>query len=196
MNECVGARASSPHKGWHERGYLPHFDNGAVVQTITFRLADSLPRAVYEAITVNSSNDIDRWTQLEHIIDQGRGSRLLGTARNASITRDALYHFDGVRYLLLRWVVMPNHVHAMIEQREGFPLESIVHSWKSFTANEINRLESRRGLLWAADYFDRYIRDGDHYQNAASYIENNPVKAKLVTSAELWRYSSAFQEMS
>ena len=196
MSVFAGARASRPHRGWHERGYLPHFDDGAVVQTITFRLADSLPRAVYESIAAASSNYIDQWTQLEDIIDRGRGSCLLSAMQNASIVREALFHFDGVRYLLLKWVVMPNHVHVMIEQCNGFPLDGIIHSWKSFTAKAINSLENRCGRLWAADYFDRYIRDSEHYRNAACYIEDNPVKAKLATKPEYWPYSSAYERSS
>ena len=43
----LGARASRPHKGWHDRGYLPFFDAGALLKSITFRLADSSPRSVY-----------------------------------------------------------------------------------------------------------------------------------------------------
>jgi REP element-mobilizing transposase RayT len=196
MSNPVGARASSPHKGWHERGYLPHFDGGAVVQTITFRLADSIPGTIYEAIAKERLSKVERWSRFENVIDGGRGSCVLAKPQHASKVRDALYRFDGTKYRLLSWVIMPNHVHVMVEQHEGFPHGGIVHSWKSFTSNAINKTENRTGKLWAADYFDRYIRDDDHYRNASAYIENNPVKAKLVSSAEFWPYSSAFRDMS
>jgi putative transposase len=157
---------------------------------ITFRLADSLPRAIYEKAATASVNPQDRYLRLEKLIDRGRGSCLLGDPRNATILRDALAHFDGERYRLLAWVVMPNHVHALIEQVDGFLLDGIVQSWKSFSAKAINKRSGTAGRLWAADYFDRYIRNDEHYRNAVHYIENNPAKAKLVARAQDWLFSS------
>jgi putative transposase len=189
MNDDVGARASSPHWGWHERGYLPHFDAGAVVQTVTFRLADSLPREFYEKAAAVASNDKERFFLLEKGIDQGRGDCLLTDPANALIMSRALQYCDGERYRLLAWVVMPNHVHVLIEQIEGYALGSVIHSWKSYTANLINK--QKRDRLWAADYFDRFIRNEAHYESAKFYIEYNPVKARLVAKPEDWPYSSA-----
>jgi putative transposase len=85
---------------------------------------------------------------------------------------------------------VPNHVHAMIEQVEGHRLGDVVHSWKSYTANQINEIIGTKGVLWAPDYFDRFIRDETHYANAVSYIECNPFKAGLISRAEDWPFSS------
>ncbi len=191
MSNHVGARATSPHLGWHDRGYLPHFDAGAIVQTVTFRLADSLPREFFEKAAAVAMNGQDRFFALEKAIDESRGDCVLSEHGNAVIIRDALEYFDGARYLLLAWVIMPNHVHAMIEQVEGHPLGRVVHSWKSRTANLINARSSKKGRLWAPDYFDRFVRDERHFENARYYIENNPVKAWLVGRPEDWPYSSA-----
>ena len=193
MDDADGPRASRPHKGWHNRGYLPHFDAGAVVQTITFRLADSLPRALYAEMVAELAGDAELRPTLDRVIDEGRGECLLRDSGNAQIVREALDHFDGERYLLLAWVIMPNHVHAMIEQIDGYALGGILHAWKSYTAKAINKRRGSRGVVWAADYFDRYIRDTEHYEAAAYYIENNPVKAGLVPQAEDWPFSSARQ---
>ncbi len=182
---------SLPHKGWHERGYLPHFDARAVVQMVTFRLADSLPRSVYEEILSKAKDDLDRLTQLDAMIDEGRGACLLRLPEHAATVRDALQYFDGVRYRLLAWVIMPNHVHALIEQIEGFRLGDIVQAWKSFTAKEINKRRSEGGAIWARDYFDRFIRDEPHLAAAILYIEENPVKAGLLARPQDWPYSSA-----
>lgn len=57
---------------------------------------------------------------------------------------------------------MPNHVHALVEILPGWPLGDFVHSWKSFTANEINRALQRTGHVWQAEYFDRFVRDQNH----------------------------------
>jgi REP element-mobilizing transposase RayT len=86
---------------------------------------------------------------------------------------------------------MPNHVHAVIEQAQGHSLGRVVHSWESFTAHEINKVNQTKGLIWAEDYFDRFIRDDVHLANAVGYVENNPVKAGLVKKPEQWPYSSA-----
>lgn len=86
---------------------------------------------------------------------------------------------------------MPNHVHALIETKPGFPLEGVVHSWKSFTSKQINKILGRRGQIWEADYFDRYIRDENHLTAVVDYIEKNPVKAGLVDKAGAWPWSSA-----
>jgi REP element-mobilizing transposase RayT len=184
-------RVPLSHKGWHSRGYLPHFDNGAVVQTATFRLADSLPRSLYKMAAAASVSDEDRRDRLGRILDEGRGSCILKYPENASIVRAALEYFDGARYRLLAWVVMPNHVHTMVEQIAGNRLGDIVHSWKSYSANAINACAATKGPVWSPDYFDRYVRDGRHCERAIRYIEDNPVKAGLVAQAADWPFSSA-----
>jgi REP element-mobilizing transposase RayT len=189
-----GTRASRPHKGWHDRGYLPHFDAGALVQSITFRLADSLPRSVYAQVVATAANDPERRRRLDSMIDEGRGSCRLRAPENARIVKDALHHFDGERYRLIAWVIMPNHVHVLIEQIDGFPLADIVHSWKSFAAKEINKRRDAGGQVWASDYFDRFIRDESHLAGAIRYIEENPVKAGLATRPEDWPFSSASRD--
>jgi len=109
----------------------------------------------------------------------------------AKLIEDALLHFDGQRYKLLAWCIMPNHVHVMVECDAQHSLALIVQSWKSFTAKSINAVLRRTGRLWAADYFDRYARDDPHYAAIVSYIESDPVKAGFVESPQDWRWSSA-----
>jgi REP element-mobilizing transposase RayT len=86
---------------------------------------------------------------------------------------------------------MPNHVHALLTPCPGWDLGKIVHSWKSYTANECNKLLGRSGAFWQKEGFDRYVRNEVHYYNAAAYIENNPVKAGLCKRPEDWPWSSA-----
>jgi len=86
---------------------------------------------------------------------------------------------------------MPNHVHVVLEQLQGWNLGQVVRSWKLFTTRELNELQGTRGAIWASDYFDRYMRDEDHLQQTIGYVENNPVKAGLVLTPEEWPFSSA-----
>src|ERR1019366_125557 len=108
----------------------------------------------------------------------------------ASVIQENLLRFDGIRYRLLAWVIMPNHVHALIEIQET-PLPPIGRSWKSYTANEANRLLGRTGTFWQREYFDRYMRDPEHLAKAIRYIENNPMKARLVRLPAEWPFGSA-----
>jgi putative DNA methylase len=86
---------------------------------------------------------------------------------------------------------MPNHVHAVVETVEGFSNASVIHSWKSFTAHEANKILKREGVFWQREYYDREVRDGDHFERLVLYVENNPVKAGLVPVAEDWAWTSA-----
>jgi putative transposase len=109
----------------------------------------------------------------------------------ACLVEDALLHFDGTRYRLLCWVVMPNHVHLLMETSDAHPLPKVVQSWKSFTAKQANAILGRTGTFWDRDYFDRFIRDDGHLAAVTRYIEDNPVKAGLVGRAEEWAWGSA-----
>jgi REP element-mobilizing transposase RayT len=99
--------------------------------------------------------------------------------------------FDGERYALVAWCVMPNHVHALAETFPGFPLDRVVHSWKSFTGHAANRMLGRADRFWAPEYFDRYMRNDGHLVGTSAYIEANPVKAGLCGVPEDWPFSSA-----
>lgn len=177
--------------GWHSRGYLPHLDVPGLLQSITFRLFDSLPQDVMERIYATiSPDDPERLRRIERLLDAGHGECWLLRPEIAEIVEESLLYGDGERYRLLCWVVMPNHVHTLIETLDGQPVAKVAHGWKSFTANVANRRLGRSGPFWARDYFDRYIRDDQHLAAVVRYIENNPVKAGLVARAEDWPFGS------
>jgi REP element-mobilizing transposase RayT len=181
------------HKGWHSRGYLPHFDQPGIIQGITFRLWDAMPKHVVQSLADELDDETDeiKRTRIESYLNAGYGACYLREPRIGRLVENALLHFDDQRYRLMAWVVMPNHVHALVEQVEGYPLDTIIHSWKSFTAVEANRILGRSGRFWFPDYFDRYIRDERHFANAVRYINENPVAAGLVNEPEDWPFSSA-----
>lgn len=115
----------------------------------------------------------------------------LALPKIGGLIEEALLEFDGKRYALVAWCVMPNHVHALIETRQGYALDRVVHSWKSFTAHAANKVLNRSGAFWAPDYFDRYIRDEAHLASTMEYIEFNPVRARLCREPSEWPFSSA-----
>lgn len=178
------------HKFWHSRGYLPHCDVPGLLQSITFRLADSLPVEVLHRLLQDEKDDLSRHKLIEQLLDAGHGACWLKQPGIADIVQNALLHGDGARYRLLAWCVMPNHIHVLIETNSAYPVSKIVQGWKSYTARLINQHLGRPGSVWMRDYFDRYIRDDYHLAAVTSYIHSNPVKAGLVAHEQEWAYSS------
>jgi REP element-mobilizing transposase RayT len=180
---------------WHSRGYLPHFEQPGQLQSITFRLADSLPQAVLlelEALPHNLQEE--RRAEIEALLDRGHGECLLARPAIAQLVEDAMLHFDGERYRLLAWVVMPNHVHMLCETLPEFLMSTFMKSIKSYSARLANKLLGREGPFWMGDYHDRAVRDEDHLKRIIEYIHLNPVKAGLVDRPEDWRWSSAWNQ--
>lgn len=172
--------------GWRSRGYLPHCDERGLVQHIVFGLNDGFrppPPSIEGAV------ERAQWADRE--FDYGRGSRLLAKALHAQTVQECLLYGDGQRYTLIAWCVMPTHVHVIIEQFEEHTLSDVVQKWKSVSAHAINKAERRKGRLWQPEYFDRFMRSDEQFEWTVSYVENNPVAARLVERPELWRFSSA-----
>ena len=193
--------ALSSSKPWRSRGYLPHFDQPRLTQSLTFRLHDAVPDAVVQswktelAWIENLPASDPRAVKLSKLIsayeDASHGACWLRDERIASLVENALLHFDNQRYRLIAWCVMPNHVHVLVEVSESWSLASVVQSWKSYTAHVANRILGRSGDFWLREYFDRFIRDERHLSRAVLYIERNPVKAGLIHAPEEWTWSSA-----
>ena len=178
--------------GWHARGYLPHHDAPGLVQFVTFRLHDAMPasrRSEWEAMLQIEENR-ERRQLLESYLDRGHGDCWLGQPRIARIAVEALRFFDGERYRLDAFVIMPNHVHVLVEIWQT-PLASVMHSWKRFIAREANKIMGRTGPFWEREYWDTWMRDETQTQKARRYIENNPAKARLVLDPADWKWGSA-----
>ncbi|MGC1679697.1 MAG: transposase [Candidatus Binataceae bacterium] len=189
--------------GWHSRGYLPHFESAEVTQHVTFHLADSLPQTVLLRLEAEmkalpaGKRDAERRKRLDAWIDAGHGSCILRSASVAAMVQSSLLSFDSLRYRLLAWVVMPNHVHALFQPIDGWTVAKIVAAWKKFTARKICDARRDRGgelgaPVWHREYWDRYIRNQRHLEQVIEYIHLNPVKAAIAATAESWRWSSAY----
>ena len=187
---------------WYSRGYFPHFDSDRLTQHVCFHLFDSLPQSLLtqwreeslrSSSTAQTNIELQRYRRkrIHDSLDLGYGSCFLRNDRMAEIVEHALLHFDGERYALHAWRVMPNHVHTLFTPLKGSKMSGIVHSWKSFTAHKCNKLLDRTGKFWEREPFDRYIRNQRHFNNAVRYIEYNPVGAGLCEKAEDWKWSSA-----
>jgi len=179
-------------RGWHSRGYLPHFDLPGVVQMLNYRLEDAMPasRRHEWAALLEIDEELKRRAKIEEYLDHGFGRCELRDPKAAGIVEENWFRFDDTDYRLLAWVIMPNHVHLLVEIWQK-PMAELLRRWKGYTARRINDLRGRRGKLWQDDYWDRYIRDEAHYRKVVHYIEWNPVKAGLVKTPGEWRFSSA-----
>ena len=191
VNYNFKPRLSRTEYGWHNRGYLPHFDGPAAPQFLTFRLADSMPQGLLEKWRQESLTDSQFRKKVERYLDAGLGSCWLRRPDIAEMICNSLKYHHAKKYDLDSWVIMPNHGHVLLSPINGFHLDEIEHSIKSYTANEANKMIGRKGQFWAIECFDRYIRDWRHFNAVVRYIENNPVKARLCRRPEDWPFSSA-----
>ncbi len=203
----LGNHSQIPQKHeWYSRGYLPHRDRIGLLQSITFRLADSLPQEklaqLKQELTISKRTrstkpqlGIQQRKQIETWLDMGMGCCALGNTQMATVMQQTLIKFDGEKYKLIAWCIMPNHVHVLIEPL--ISLSKIVQSWKSFTGRWAMQHNAELGLgvpgkaLWMREYWDRYIRNEKHLDSVIDYIHQNPVKAQLCDTATQWQWSSA-----
>ena len=187
-------------KEWYSRGYLPHRDKINLLQSITFRLADSLPqirlKQLEEELSHLPENERNKQKRIkmEAWLDSSIGCCALSHPQVATVVQETFIKFDGVKYNLLAWCIMPNHVHILIEPL--ISLHRIVQSWKSYTGRWALKHNTELGLgvpgsrtFWMREYWDRYIRDTQHLKSVVEYILNNPVKAGICHTPENFKFS-------
>jgi len=213
--------ANPLRSGIHTRGYLPHVKREGARYFVTFRLVDSLPRHVLLKLQAERNDSLTRFhakqasarklgkpppatqalneierdyrRKLERYLDQCHGECWLRRPEIACLVANALGHFKEERYLLREWVVMPNHVHAVLWPMPNYTLSAIVQCWKRFIAREANKLLHRTGqTFWQPEPFDHWIRNDQEFANCCRYVRNNPVKARLCARPEDWKWSSAW----
>jgi len=181
------------------RGYLPHLEGEQPIYFVTFRLADSLPRELLtrlrkerqlldrteeaampgapDRIRMKASQALLR--KAEHCLDNGAGKCHMRDPRIAKIVADGIRLFHGKRYEILAWCVMPNHAHVVFAPFPPYQLQTILHSWKSFSAQAANRLLQRSGRFWQPEYFDHLVRNEESLVRIVRYVNENPRKAGL-----------------
>jgi type I site-specific restriction endonuclease len=187
-------------------GDLPHWRQDGATYFVTFRLADSLPQ---EKLT-EWREERDQWLaqhpephdaamrkeyyerfpqRLQQWLDAGTGSCVLALPEVKEIVEKALRHFDGERYRLDEFAVAPNHVHVLVSPLGEHQLSEILHSWKSFTAHEILKVEAASRRLgenqrqrrdasatltvWQKESFDHIVRSAASMEKFREYIRNH-----------------------
>ncbi|RBP36617.1 transposase IS200 family protein [Roseimicrobium gellanilyticum] len=196
------------------RGHLPHWDQTGATYFITWRTLDSLPLPVWNKLLslraawlrthkIDAQDPEWRWhfehlskaprlefarlfsTNLDMELDACHGACLLRRAELARIVADSLHHFEGARYTLGDYIIMPNHVHLLVGGMERNTMLAQMKSWKRWTSREINRHVGRSGRLWQDEGFDHLVRSEAAFKRFRRYMAENPVKAKLRPSEYL-----------
>ncbi|HPR83390.1 MAG TPA: DUF4080 domain-containing protein [Pontiellaceae bacterium] len=179
-----------------QRKNLPHWTQSGSTYFVTFRLADSIAKS-----RINEYKELrDKWkahhlppyteseqAQFDELfservnswLDEGAGACILGKPEISQIVADTLTHFEDERYELDEWVVMPNHVHVLVTPRPGFELASILHSWKSYSAQQINQRLKKSEPVWKHESYDHIVRDQEELIRIRKYIRDNPAKAGI-----------------
>ncbi|MBN2843058.1 MAG: transposase, partial [Sedimentisphaerales bacterium] len=169
---------------------LPHWQQKGKMYFITFRLADSIPaekllklqkrqqefeRMYQPPYTPKQQRLYQRlfFEQVESWLDNCFGSCILEQSQYSQIVMQALEYFDGQKYRLDHWVIMPNHVHVLLLLKDGTDIKNILHSWKSYTAHEINKLSGKDGPVWQHESFDHIVRSEFYLNKYREYINNN-----------------------
>ena len=177
-------------QGVHDRGFLPHLKAQGGIYFVTFRLANSLPQDVLRQLEELTAEQ--RSMRVDEYLDAGFGENWLARPEIAEALRKVLMHFDGKRYRLHAWVIMPNHVHLLIEPLEQRSLTEVMQGIKSVSAHESNKLLKREGPFWQPESYDHLVRDQEDFDRCRNYIPQNPVKAKLARTPQDYVFSSSF----
>ena len=91
------------------------------------------------------------------------------------------------------FVVMPEHVHLLINEPERGVLADAIHYLKLSFAKRVHGQcpELPAGVFWQKRYYDRNIRNEREFTEKLRYIHRNPVKRGLVKEAAEWKWSSS-----
>jgi 1-hydroxy-2-methyl-2-(E)-butenyl 4-diphosphate synthase len=187
--------------------HLPHWSIPGATYAVSFRLKDSIPHSAITRYrekkeillkklqqhesSASSRNHLPELLAIRSEISS-LYRELIDTSQNAThgechlakpeiaeLIESTLRRFDGDRYELIAWSVMPNHIHAILRPIGEETLEKILFSWKNFTAKEANKLLGADGPFWQPEYYDHIIRNGEDLGNQIKYVINNPVIAHV-----------------
>ena len=173
-------------------GSLPHWRQDGVTYFVTFRTLDSMPeQRVREYFQERDeflaqhpkpwspeiqreyySRFKERW---EAWLDECHGACELAQGNVRSAVEQVMKNRMDQDYVLHDFVVMPNHVHALVTPLRGEKLSDIVGAWKSVSARQINGLLGRKGSFWQEESFDHIVRSSHQAENLRQYIQGNPV---------------------
>jgi hypothetical protein len=174
---------------------LPHWRQSGASYFVTFRLADALPQEKIDLLNRMRSEwqrshpkpteeDWDAYARevtqrTEAWSDESFGACWFSSRVWSEELSDRLLHFQGQRYHMGCFAIMPNHCHLVMRPFDGFELENLLQSTKSLVAKKIHSANGTSGRLWQEESYDRIIRDEEHLWRVVQYIGRNPAQAGL-----------------
>ncbi len=205
-----------PNAEWFVHEHIrPHWSRAGAVVFITFRTHDSIPRGVLKrwerekhdwlgrrgydvtkhwSVVLPTVAEKDRAEFRKHFgrcreefLDTCQGRCLLRRPELARIVADSLLHFDGQRYRMGDFVVMPNHAHLLAAFGTADAMAAQCDSWLHYTASKINKAIGEKGKFWQQEPFDHLVRSLEQYEYLRRYIAANPQKAGLKPGEYLYR---------
>lgn len=199
------APASAPDPGALQKNDVgtPTWNPDANPHFATFRLTDSLSPKILGELTSEesvllekaesgdflSAEEADRWKafyldRIDPALNAAHGTCILRDAKVADLVENAFRHFDGKKYHLLAWCVMPNHVHALFTPLADHDPADIVNSWKSLTGYAANKILGRQTEFWQKDVYEHGLTSEDEFKARLKQILHDPENAGL----EDWKY--------
>ncbi len=192
---------------------LPHLFDIDKAVFITFRLKFSIPRRMLQELEGRkntwlqelsklseteqreqlNTKDIRLYQWFDELLNRSDETpHILQRDDVAEIVATTFHFHDNIRYQLLAYCIMPNHVHVLFlpkmqENGDVFSPQHIVYTWKRYSANSINKLLNQKGSVWQKESFDRMVRDENELYKVLEYIMLNPVQAKLVSDWRDWK---------
>ncbi|NEQ67369.1 MAG: transposase [Symploca sp. SIO2D2] len=115
------------------------------------------------------------------------------TPEARQVVLDSCLFFHNQRYKTYAVVIMPDHVHWLMQplpksDQEYWKLASIIHSIKSYSSNQVAKVMGHGGIVWQDERYDRIMRDERELLKTWNYIRENPVKANLSEIAEQYAF--------
>lgn len=189
---------------------LPHWTCDSVIYWITFRLADSLPQDRLQEWRAERDIWIQRnpkpWSdaqfteynelfgdRLETWLNAGYGSCALARPEVREVVQASLLHFDGKRLYIHAAVIMPNHVHLLMEPLGKNMLSKLLQGIKGASARRANQILGTAGTFWLDESFDHILRSEAQYRHLVNYIAENPQKARL-QKHQYWHYQNTCEK--
>ncbi len=196
--------------------YLPHWEQSDVCYFLTFRTLDSIPKdalkgwcderhawlgargidgeyedwhSLLEGLSAEDRQEFHALfsRRMHEFLDECAGECLLKDEKLREIVVSALRHFHGSRYQLGGFVVMPNHVHVLMQCLGEHRMKAQVTAWKKYSARCLHEALGRKGHFWLGETYDHIVRSREQFEHYQRYIRENPAKAKLgVDEATVW----------
>ena|ERR1700752_3575982 len=170
------------------RRNLPHWQPERCTLFLTWRLHGSLPKGFAEHLRKWNGDPRQQFLNADRMLDSAStGPLWLSDPEIAGFVQGAMQRgADLGHYVLRAYVIMPNHVHVLLDPLAS--LQKLTNGIKGVSARDANVRLGRTGKpFWQDESFDHWIRDAGQFARSKAYIENNPVRARLCPNPRDWR---------